>query len=1122
MNRILSLIVVLLVTLAGRTTLCVSAQSTLPFVPTTVVNGQFSDDTHWYTIYVRDAKYLYIDTATQEVRCAVGNKPDGRDDRFLWTFSGNDQQGYRLYNRQAGVKNFLGATQIENHVYPTLTGATPFNTFQFAPNGDGFSLYEPNYKAYLNDLGQTGLMGFWVGGSGATSAGSRMIIEEVDFSGTGTGGGGGTGGGTVDPDTFLGDASQLIINEVQVANIDQYLDPSINYGGWIELYNPTDDVIDLGHLYVRGIDADGVEQLFHLRKDFGTVAPHGFRNIWFDHNAHYGNKDESTYRAYHQVEWKLDYKGGTIALLDRDGTTELTAVTYPTAVPRASYARTSDGGETWGWHATGTPEGSNENQDYLSSPVRLPAPVGDRQGGIFSGSVTVHVSIPSGATLRYTTDGTTPTATSRSSNNGTFTYSSTTTLRLRFFTDGMLPSPVTTYSFIKKDSQYKLPLLSIVTDDANINGWDKGIFDYGNGRPGYGTNADSNRNMEWERPVNIEYFDLAADGSYVTALNQEADMAVCGGWSRISSTPPPFKIKAAEQYEGQNYLLYPIFKDKGYLKHRTLQMRRENDLKDAAVQEIARRSGLYLDTQGWQPAQVILNGKSLGYIPIREPNNKHFGLANYGIDGDDIDVFEIHCDSSYVQSTGTKDAFLLWYDLASRCTDDDVYDELCRLVDVDEYINYMCVELYIGNNDWPWNNVKGFRSRKDGKFHMVLMDIGDRLCSITSAFANLTDNQYPARFQYRELEFVTIFLNMLENARFRRQFIDSYCLVAGSVYNPDYVNDVVSDMVADLREALSTHGTTIISSLQNRAPFMIEDLMNYKPLGLSASQRMTATIGSDTSGAHISLNGLEIPTGHFSGTLFAPVTLKATAPAGYVFEGWRQDYGRDYLSTDETLVLEQGKQDYGTLIAEYRYVGSEVPVRINEVSPANEVYVSDLWKRSDWVELYNTTDHDVDVAGMFLSDKASKPTKYCITAASVEGGATAPALATVIPPHGTLVVWCDNLMGTDQLHATFKLGNDNGSVVTLQAADGSWTDTLHYDRCLGTQSYGRFPDGSDSVYLMERATIDGPNHLTSVIVTPYATTTIATVAQTIARALTPGSRITTSDIENIVRRVLEK
>ena len=41
------------------------------------------------------------------------------------------------------------------------------------------------------------------------------------------------------------DPSELLINEVQVANIDQYLDKANCYGSWIELYNPSEADIPL-------------------------------------------------------------------------------------------------------------------------------------------------------------------------------------------------------------------------------------------------------------------------------------------------------------------------------------------------------------------------------------------------------------------------------------------------------------------------------------------------------------------------------------------------------------------------------------------------------------------------------------------------------------------------------------------------------------------------------------------------------------------------------------------------------------------------------------------------------------------------------------------------------------
>ena len=420
-----------------------------------------------------------------------------------------------------------------------------------------------------------------------------------------------------------------------------------------------------------------------------------------------------------------------------------------------------------------------------------------------------NVNIPDGATLRYTLNGAAPTAFSAESSDGHFSVGmyGTQTYRFRLFKDGYLPSPVVTRSFINDTKGNNMPVIAVTTADANLNSSSYGIFaTYGpNGRPGMGATSNSNRNMDWERPANVEYFDLTGNaGGYECVINQEADIAVAGGWSRKSYTPPPFKIKAAEQYEGVKYLHYPVFKDKPYTKHRTLFMRHEQDLLDVGIQEIARRSGLNIDTQAWEPAELYINGVSKGYVPIREPSNKHFALANYGIDTDLVDVFEVSCDSNYIQSTGTREAFDRWYDLAERCgRDEAAYRELCELVDIDEYLNYMATEFYIFNTDWPWNNVKGFRA-SDGKFRMILMDIGDQ--GFAHAGNHASPSESPFEYfrswkdqhylGYGETRFVTIFFNMMQHEAIRRQFVDTYCLVAYSVYDPDFITEVMGELVA--------------------------------------------------------------------------------------------------------------------------------------------------------------------------------------------------------------------------------------------------------------------------------------------------------------------------------------
>lgn len=751
------------------------------------------------------------------------------------------------------------------------------------------------------------------------------------------------------------DLADLVINEIQVANIDQRFDPSHNYSGWLELYNPDDAPINLAGLYVGGTDKDGREKpLFRLCEDFGEIPDHGFRNIWFDHYAVYDNKVDD---ARKQVYWKLDSDGSTVRILAADATTVICSMDYPAMLPRASYARTTDGADTWAWHTTGTPEASNNAQTYLDSPRRLEPPTISEDSRIFQGSLSISVDIPQGATLRYTTDGSTPTKSSAVSTDGSFYVSSTRTYRFRLYADGFLPSPVVTRSWIcsSPSSLNRLPIISITTADANLNSSERGIFASSSyGRTGQGAGSPTNRNMDWERPVNFEYFDLTADGDYRCVVNQETDMAVCGGWSRNGGSVPPFKIKASEQCDGQNYILYPFFKTKPYNKNRVLQMRSEGSLADADAQEIALRSGLHIDAQAWQPAMLYINGVSRGYRPIREPNNKHYALANYGINTDFVDVFEIHCDSNYVQSSGTPEAFDRWYDLAKRCADD-----------------------------------------------------------------------------------------------------------------PDYVREVGQQFYDESNGSLNY--SSLISRLNaSRQQTMLRELINCPEMQLDASTQFTIDLSASIPDARLHLNGLSIPRQRFAGTMFAPATLTADAPEGFTFAGWQDAYG-NLLSADAEWTITEG---YGSVVA--TFVRSDEyaqlpPVHINEVSAANGIFANDYWSRKDWIELYNATDNDIDAAGMYLSDDPAQPHKWAIPD-------DAPA-STLIPAHGTLIVWADKEQADRQLHAPFKLSNADGCSVVITGADDAWNDRLTYMAHGERESYGRYPDGAHGDYLFDIPTIDAPNSL---------------------------------------------
>ena len=1058
-------------------------------------------------------------------------------------------------------------------------------------------------------------------------------------------------------------ADALVVNEVMPANIDQFMDPSWNYGGWVEFYNPTDREVSLAGVYVSDDAANLSKHRMPSSADV-IVKAHDFQTLWFDH---YDGRYSPS-----QVSFDMDYDGGTIYFSDATGKV-LSSVTYPAAYTRCSWARTTDGGDEWGWTSTPTPAASNAGSDFATQPVE--APQVNLSSRLFSGTLTVKATIPEGATLCYTTDGSTPSLTNGTQSTGTLTkaITKTTVLRLRTFKTGMLPSSIVTRSYIRKERDYNIPILSVVTKNENLYSTSYGIFSTGpNGRAGNGQDALCNWNMDWDRPVNMEILDVQATDAEQMLVNMEVSMAPTGGWSRAWS-PHSFKLKANKLYEGRNYYDYPIFDAKPYIKNKTLQVRNGgNDnncrFKDPALQQIVARSGLNVDYQEYMPVHHFINGTYKGVINVREPNNKHFVWANYGWDSDEIDQFEMSPDSGYVQMTGTKGQWDLLYQLAKQAAQPSYYSRICDMLDVEELANYMAVEFYLSNWDWPQNNVKGYRPLvENGRFRFVLFDLDGSFNSGNpfSTFDNkqtYTFDQLRGEYSGRktaEIEFVTLFQNLMTNDTFRKLFVDAFCLVAGSVFEPMRCSEIINELAERVSPEMAFNGESpwstarsIESSLSaSRQSNMIGYLRNYSRMRLSTTPSMTGTMTANTDGAHIFVNDLPVPTDRFSGTLFAPATLRAAAPAGYDFKGWygsetsgelvlfdrgsvwayydqgsldgtswktstyaakqwaqgeaplgyytsdwgnqrgyrtTLDYGDDaqnkrptyyfikqvtlddtpsdddrftldytcddgfvvyvngteagrYLmpsgtptyttyassyapgnpetgsltmapslfhkgnntiavelhnnngsstdiywdaalsttqtdndgflvSTEETYTLPEGS-DFN-LVAMFEPTPSteapRIPVRINEVSASNDTYVNDYWKKNDWIELCNTSDEDIDVEGMYLSDKVDNPHKYRIAAGRIN---------TVVPAHGYLVVWCDKLEPIRAVHADFKLSADSGYVV-LTNADDSLADTLQYCGHDRDHSVGRYPDGADYVYVMGRPTIGQANTLT--------------------------------------------
>ena len=118
---------------------------------------------------------------------------------------------------------------------------------------------------------------------------------------------------------------------------------------------------------------------------------------------------------------------------------------------------------------------------------------------------------------------------------------------------------------------------------------------------------------------------------------------------------------------------------------------------------------------------------------------------------------------------------------------------------------------------------------------------------------------------------------------------------------------------------------------------------------------------------------------------------------------------------------------------------------INEVLASNDALLFDLnGEDDDWIELVNTTNTTIDLAGFYLSDDPLNLMAWAFPA------------GTTIPANGYLLVWADKDTLQQGLHANFKISADGEYVYLSNGLNVH--DQISFGPQIANISYGRCPD----------------------------------------------------------------
>lgn len=354
-----------------------------------------------------------------------------------------------------------------------------------------------------------------------------------------------------------------------------------------------------------------------------------------------------------------------------------------------------------------------------------------------------------GGTIHYTTNGSLPDANS-TPYTGSIGIDKSTVIRAQVFKDGGPVGDVYTKSYLVVNYDQSIPVISIVADWNDLNTI---------------IAAAKERGIEWERPMNMEYF---APGGAVQ-FNVKAGIRIHGNFSRLYAPKKSFRLYFRKSYGGPGNLEYPLFPDSPVTKFDQLVLRAgfqdtffhrgipglsdkhmtARYINDQVVRNLQRDMGQPSVHGSW--VLLYLNGEFWGLYNLTERIDEHFLRSYSDKDGDwNIISKESGWDKDgnwYNREEVKVGDYAGWLENQNWVGSADFtipgnVGVLENRVDLENVFSYLFLEAYVQNLDWPDSNWTIYRrmdpgaKANEGKWRMIVWDAEMALGSVDGGFKN--------------------------------------------------------------------------------------------------------------------------------------------------------------------------------------------------------------------------------------------------------------------------------------------------------------------------------------------------------------------------------------------------
>ncbi len=461
-----------------------------------------------------------------------------------------------------------------------------------------------------------------------------------------------------------------------------------------------------------------------------------------------------------------------------------------------SYGR--DGSDNRFYYAEPTP-GAQNGKGY-EGITQLPA--FSVTPGIYDNAVTVAITAGEGETIRYTTDCTTPNASSEVY-SGELSISKNSVIRAAAFRDGYLSGDVATatYLFRSDGVNHALPVVTLVTDPDNLWNSKTGIYATGDQfDPDAASYADTLKSATyyqakfateeqvdtiWEKPAAFSLFD--DNGKQV--FTQNVGIRIAGSFGR-GRAQKGFNVIARKEY-GKGSMEYPFFENRPYKEYKAVVLRagaqdqNRSKIRDELASGLLEGTDINILYQAYRPTVLYLNGEYWGVYFMKEKRNRFFVAQHENTENNvDLAIGKGFKQRSYGDNSD-------WVSLYEYATSHDLssaeaYAYVSERMDVDSFRDYMIAEIYNGNTDTY--NFQYYRL-KGGKWKFIFYDFCWGFQSPGHETLAFRMGKTPS-----DVCSAKLFAAMLQNKGWR----DSFCRRFGELLNTAFAPERVTALIEEL------------------------------------------------------------------------------------------------------------------------------------------------------------------------------------------------------------------------------------------------------------------------------------------------------------------------------------